>query len=79
MVGGGWMVTASQCPTKVYIALQLLRKVQRTMNCQIYTLSLSNTLLCNDDSALQKGRCKKQNENLCPCSKLHRCGLSPLT
>ena len=54
MVGGGWMVTASQCPTKVDIALQLLRKVQRTMNCQIYTLSLSNTLLCNDDSAAQR-------------------------
>ena len=71
MVGGGWMVTASQCPTKVYLALHLLRKVQRIMNCQIYTLSLSNTLLCKDDSAvLHKGRCKNQNENLCPCSNL---------
>ena len=53
-VAEGWMVTASQYPAKVYIALQLLRKEQRTMNCQIQTLSLSNTLLCNDDSAFTK-------------------------
>ena len=79
MVGGSWMVTASQYPARVYIALQLLRKVQRTMNCQIQTLSLSNTLLCNDDSAFTKEGVKSKNENLCPCSKLHRCGLSPLT
>ena len=68
MVGGGWIGTASQCPTKVDIALQLLRKVQRTMNCQIQTLSL--LLLCAMMTVLHKGRYKKQNENLCPCSNL---------
>ena len=52
MVGGGWMVTASQCPTKVYLALQLPRKVQRIMICQIYTLSLS--------CAMMTVHCKKE-------------------
>ena len=57
-----------------------VRKVQRIMICQIYTLSLP--------CAMMTVHCKKEGvrskmENLYHCSNLqftkHRCGLSPLT